>query len=120
MNGSGGSAFSGSLLQNDSPSVIVNECWESEDLYLFSLHVLLSLSRSLSPPQWRGSAVFSLPTLPSLSHCQAFFLSPSVLGAGSSHVTASPELPEWGMGAREGTGRKGGREGRRREGRVNR
>lgn len=100
MNGSGGSAFSGSLLRNDSPSVIVNECWEREDLYLF-------FSLSLS-----GEAALSFLSHLALALCQAFF--PCLfLRAGSSHVTASLELPEWGMGEREeGEGREGGKGGR--------
>lgn len=116
MNGSGGSAFSGSLLQNDSPSVIVNECWESEDLYLFSFLLLLSLFLSkVAALSFLSHLTLALPLPGFLS----LSLSPSVLGAGSSHVTAFLELLEWGMGERE-KGRKGGREGRRREGRVNR
>lgn len=118
MNGSGRSAFSGSLLQNDSPSVIVNECWESEDLYLFSFLLLLSLFLSkVAALSFLSHLTLALPLPGFLS----FSLSPSlsVLRAGSSHVTAFLELLEWGMGERE-KGRKGGREGRRREGRVNR
>lgn len=106
MNGSVGSAFSGSLLRNDYPSVIVNESWEREDLYLSSFMLTLSLSVV------RQLCLFSL-TSPSLSARLSFHASFSlpVLGAGSSHVTASLELPEWGMGEREEGGREVGKEG---------
>lgn len=104
MNGSGGSAFSGSLLRNDSPGVIVNECWEREEIFIFSLSCSSPLSLTLCLV-WQQLCLFSL-TSPSC--CQPFF--PCLpLRAASPHVTASLELLEWGMGAEEGQ-RKGGRE----------
>lgn len=103
MNGSGGSAFSGSLLRNDSPSVIVNECWEREDLYLFFFSPALSLCRA---------AALSFLSHLTLALCfLSMPLSLCVLRAGSSHVTASLELLEWGMGEREEGGREVGKEG---------
>lgn len=64
--------------------------------------------------QCGSSSVFSLSHHP-LARCQPFF--PCLpLRAASPHVTASLELLEWGMGAEEGQ-RKGGRQGRKEEGR---
>lgn len=62
MNGSSSTAFSGSLVQNDSASIIVSERWGErgrgrEDLYLPSLRFLSSVTPSLS----------RLPFSPSLS-----------------------------------------------------
>ena len=97
MNGRGSSAFSGSLLRNDSPSVIVNECWQGEDLYLFSSPALfLSL------------------------FCRFSLASPSPSTPGSLSVICSQKkgaltsLPPWsccwsGGWERGGKGRKGGR-----------
>lgn len=75
MNGSHGAAFSASLLRNDSPSVIVTERWEREDLYLFFsfLLLLLSVVRQL----YLFSHPRSLPGVLSMPLCR------------SPHVTAS-------------------------------
>lgn len=103
MNGGGGSAFSGSLLQNDSPSVIVNGCWEREDLYLF-----------LPPP--RFLAVWRLRLFPPSAGflCARLFLSlPPSLPVFSEQGAPTSPLPWscWGGGweRREGGGEKGGR-----------
>lgn len=79
-------------------------------IFIFFLSCSLSLFLSLSS---EIALSFSLSPHPrSLPGFLSMPLSLSLPRAGSSHVTASLELLEWGMGEREKGGREEGKEGR--------
>ncbi|MEQ2207002.1 hypothetical protein XENOCAPTIV_005864 [Xenoophorus captivus] len=100
MNGIGSSAFYASLLRNESPSVIVSERREREDLYLCLFPLVAFLS------EWCGSSII-------------FFLLSAHPASLSSHAsTPRHRLPgAAGVGGWEmeegwrtvGKGRKGGK-----------
>ncbi len=88
-------------------------CFEMTPLVSLSTRAGRRGSLSSFFPALSPAALFFLSHL-ALALCQAFFhesFSLCVLGAGSSRVTASLELLEWGMGESEEGGGEVGREG---------
>lgn len=105
--------FSGSLLQNDSPSVIVNECWERERGSLSFLLSFLFFSPPPRPSLFLSSVVApSFPSLASLLCARLFLSLPPSLPVFSEQGAPTSPLPWscWGGGweRREGGGEKGG------------
>lgn len=82
---------------------------ERERIFIFSS--LLPLFLPPPPPFLSSVAAPSFPSLTSLSLRPSLPLPssfpPCVLGAGSSHVTATLELLGWGMGEKGGRRREG-------------
>lgn len=116
MNGSGGSAFSGSLLRNDSPSVIVNECWEREEIFIFSLSCFSPLSLALCLV-WQQLCLFSL-TSPSCSLPAFLSMSPSQSSEPPRHCFPGAVGVGDGSWRRTEEGREVGKEGGGKEGRT--